>query len=329
MKKFVVKLIIFAFVLALPFWAYFAYNQRLPDIYTASFMGVTSKKLELLSEIDGEKVVVTGGSNLIYGLSCEEVSNAIGKPVFNMGTTAYLGLPFFISELKPHLNSGDTVVLSLEYSVLRGEIDYNTVLMALESHDNVWQGFPLSYAPDVARSYLQYIDDKRVDLSTLYTDANSGEYVNIEQKDEAYYNANFNDFGDNTTLREGNILENLYNTQDIWHLDESIVSSDVLKELNSFKKWADRNGVAVYMTYATFNRLALGGTQSDETGMDGALELEQYLTENCDIPWLGTFTEGIMHEDYFSDTNNHLNSEGKKLRTEDFINDYISVVLSN
>ncbi len=321
MKKFILKLAAFAFLLALPFGTFFAVHQTLPNIYTGSFMGVTSQKLDLLSKTEGEKIVIAGGSNLIYGISCEQITQQLNVPTFNMGTTAYLGLPFFISEIKPHLKSGDTVVLSLEYSVLSGQTDYNTVLMALESHANVWQNVPYDYLVSIARTYGDFVNDKKAEIKETHT-KDGGKYTNLKTKQEAYYEAGFNDYGDRHNTYDTNILENLYNTQDTWTLSAHTVTDDVLNELNAFKKWADKNDVDVYMTYATFNSLALRGGEDDETGMSGAIELEEYLKLNCDIPWLGSFTDGIMGEEYFSDTNNHLNSVGKDIRTQDFIENY-------
>ncbi len=329
MIKFFAKLLLIGLLMLLTFMLYFAYCLQLPNVYTSTFMGVTSQKLELLSEVHEEKIVFVGGSNLIYGVSCEKITQELGVQTFNMGTTAYLGLPFFLSEVKPHLNSGDTVVLSLEYPVLGGVIDYRTVLTALGNHENVWQAVPISYVPNIATTYLQFIQDKREHINLTYTKGENGEYIDVQSKQDAYYTAGFNDFGDRHNIYDENILEHLYNTQDMWTLSADTVTDDILKQLNNFKKWADENGVHVYLTYPTFNRLALSGENGDEAGMDGALELENYMLENCDIPWVGSFTEGIMHEDYFSDTNNHLNSVGKEIRTQDFINDYIAAVHNN
>ncbi len=316
MKNFLFKLLIYAVVLILPFAIYFGYNQQLDAIYTGSLMGITSRKLELVSAIEGEKIVVLGGSNVIYSVSAKTMSEQLDMPVFNMGTTAYLGLPFFLSESKQYLKSGDTVVLSLENAVYMAAIDYQVVLMALENHSNVWQGVPLTYMPQLITSYIPY---------TLVK-TNDAKNSNVANKHEQYINAGFDDFGDSTAVYEENILENLYNYQDTMQIGEHLVDNSTINQLNSFKRWADNNGVNVYLTYAPFNNLAVIPNENGTSTQQNADEMQNYIQQNCDIPWLGTISDGIMHEDIFYNTNNHLNEQGKVLRTQQLIDELKQVM---
>ncbi len=311
MKKFLFKLLLYVIALVLPFALYFAYNQQLKPIYTGSLMGITSQKLELLSKIEGEKIVVLGGSNVIYSVSAKTMSEELGVPVFNMGTTAYLGLPFFLSETKPYLNSGDTVVLSLENAVYSGAVDYKVVWMALENHENVWNGVPYVYLPQLITSYIPFTATKAVDTQTTI----------VLSKQEEYTNAGFDEFGDTIIVNEENILDNLYNVQDTTYIGPHLVQSSIIKQLNSFYNWAIKNNVNVYLTYAPFNNLAVLQAEDGTTITQNAQEMQNYIQQNCNIPWLGTISDGIMHEDLFYNTNNHLNEPGKIIRTQQLIDE--------
>ncbi len=313
MKKFYIKLLIFTLLLVLPFSIYFLYVQSLLPVSTGSFMGANSLKFEYVSEIEEEKIVVVGGSNVAYNISAEQLTQTLNKPSFNMGTTAYLGFDFFSTQIKNYANEGDIIILSLEPSVFSDIIDYQTVWYAIENHENMYQNIPLSYLPHLILGYYQYSDFKIGVNST-------GE--DIATKEEGYLKRGFNEYGDLLDeLHPDNILENLYNTQDTKEINTDILSNNIISRLNSLNSWAKKNGVQLFLTYAPFNELALIDDGSENSGMAGVLSLQSYLEKNCDIPWLGEYSEGIMDAELFFDSNNHLNSTGKEIRTQDLIND--------
>ncbi len=307
MKKFYLKLAIFILCLTLPFLIFFVYVQSFVATSTGSLMGVSSMKLDLVSEIKEEKMVLVGGSNVVYNLSAEEISKQFDISVFNMGTTAYLGLDFFVSQIKTYANSGDIIVLSLENSVYSNIVDYQTVWQAIENHDNMYEIIPFSYIPHLILNYYHYAKGK------LFIHDSDME---IDTKQAGYSSANFNEYGDYIIEHPENILTDLYTKGDTYVINEDIVERSVLNELNSLKKWADERDVKIYLTYAPFNRLAV-----ENENLQDIKHFEEYLIEHCNIPWIGSYEEGMMHESLFYNSNNHLNSNGKKIRTEDFIKD--------
>ena len=132
--------------------------------------------------------------------------------------------------------------------------------------------------------------------------------------EQQYAQAGYGYWGDITFKREC-ILESGYNTQDTRTVSEQIVKEDVIKQINAAAAYADKCGAEIYLTYATFNRLALVG------GLDGVNALQKRLEAECNIKWLGNLSDGVMDEKYFYNTNNHLNSGGAKVRTAALISD--------
>ncbi len=307
MKKFYLKLTIFALCLILPFFIAFLYVQSFAATSTGSLMGVSSMKLDLVSAINEEKIVLVGGSNVVYNLTAEDISKEFDMPVFNMGTTAYLGLDFFVTQIKSYAKPGDLIVLSLENSVYSNIVDYQTVWQAIENHENMYKIIPFSYMPQLILNYYHYAQGK------LFIHE---EYAEIDTKEHGYISAGFNEYGDYTIEHTENILTDLYNKGDTYFINEEIVESSVLNELNSLKRWADTKDIKIYLTYAPFNALAV-----ENENLQDIEDFENYLTQNCSIPWIGSYREGMMDESLFFNSNNHLNSNGKKIRTEDFIKD--------
>ncbi|MEG1744072.1 MAG: hypothetical protein RR215_00670 [Ruthenibacterium sp.] len=312
MKRFFFKLSAFILALTLPFAAFIFYLQSLPNLYEGSLMGITSKKLTLLSQLSSPKMIVVGGSGAPYGVVCADVQDALDMPCFNLGSTAYVGMPFLLKQVRSSAKKGDIVVLAPEYIMYAGERSYTTVWCALENHANVWANVPLSYWPGLLGSCYGFAKDKLA----LYR-AKGAPEGNI---DTHYAEAGLGPLGDHVQPRE-NILEHKYNTEDCRTVEQSTLTDEMLRELNRFARWAKAHDVTVYLTYAPFNRLALLGTADDPTGLCGVDALQERLLAECDIPWLGTLREGIMSEDYFYNSNNHLNTAGAKLRTADLIAD--------
>ncbi len=312
MKKFIIKLFVFLLALILPFYLYFLHIQSMPAMFMGSLMGVNSMKLESAGNITSPKIIVTGGSNVVYNISAKALSQEFNMPAYNMGTTAYLGFDFFAKQVMDYANEGDIIILSLENSVYLNVVDYQTVWFAIENHENMQSVIPISYMPNLILNFYNYAQTKIgiVENST-----------NFETKQEAYTNAGFDEYGDYILEYPDNILQSLYNTQDEHILSEDIFNDYIIFRLNLLNAWADINGVELYLTYSPLNELAIKPNSENTTIYEDALLAQKYILEKCDIPWIGDYSENIMPAELFFNSNNHLNSNGRDIRTQDLIND--------
>ena len=303
MKKFLVKVCLYLALLAAPFAAFFGYVQSLPAVAQKSLMGGVWHKQQLLQTVQSPKIVIVGGSSAPYAVISEKMQQAFDMPCVNLGATAYLGIEFYLSQMKGNLSAGDIVILAPEYSMYQDVVDYSTVWMAVENHTEVLEKLPLRYYPQMAATYYEYARYKIEQNKT---------HAQTEAYETQYAAAGYGYWGD-ITIERSNILEKKYNTQDIWTVDDQIANPQVIKRLNHFYDYAKKQGAQVYLTFAPFNRLAL------ENEISGVRQLQDRLMAECKIPWLGSLTEGILPEELFYDSNNHLNSRGAKLRTEQLV----------
>ncbi len=74
------------------------------------------KKEELLQEISGEKIVVAGGSSVLYSFNTDEITEVLGKEVINFGVNVGLGFSYLAEYMEKHLKEGDRVILPLEFN---------------------------------------------------------------------------------------------------------------------------------------------------------------------------------------------------------------------
>lgn len=93
----------------------------------ANYLAATVDKHRRLDQVGRPRMILVGGSNIALGLRSEELENAFGRPVVNMGLAVALGLEFMLNEVEDSVGSGDVIVLSPEYEVLSG--NYNPLTL--------------------------------------------------------------------------------------------------------------------------------------------------------------------------------------------------------
>lgn len=75
-----------------------------------------TKKTAMLEACMEEKIVLLGGSSVLYGFNTNEMQRRLGKPTFNAGVNVGLGFRYMLDKIEPHLKPGDHVVLPLEFN---------------------------------------------------------------------------------------------------------------------------------------------------------------------------------------------------------------------
>ena len=73
---------------------------------------IVEAKLKATGKVDEvEKVVFTGGSNVLFGVDSEQFAQETGRPSLNFGCAAGLSPELILHLLTPALKSGDIIVL--------------------------------------------------------------------------------------------------------------------------------------------------------------------------------------------------------------------------
>ncbi|MBK9519313.1 MAG: hypothetical protein IPO09_18615 [Anaeromyxobacter sp.] len=74
----------------------------------------SSGKLARLRALGSPKLVLVGGSNVLFGLDSQRLQEELRLPTVNMATGAAVSLGYLLGTVSPRLGHGDLVVLSLE-----------------------------------------------------------------------------------------------------------------------------------------------------------------------------------------------------------------------
>lgn len=75
-----------------------------------------ASKTTMLASCNEEKIVLLGGSSVLYGFNTDEIQQRLGKPTFNAGVNVGLGFRYMLDHIEPHLKPGDHVLLPLEFN---------------------------------------------------------------------------------------------------------------------------------------------------------------------------------------------------------------------
>ena len=269
-------------------------------------------KLDLLKTTPSPRVIITGGSNVAFGIDSEYMEERLELPVINHGLVVGLGVAP-LKELKDHIKPGDIIIISLEY--------YNFA-------DRVaFYGYPnyLSDWVEFSAERIKYLPNPISDLPNIFTimlqrkiNRQSNYYLygqSLEQVREIYTGDRFNAHGDfigHLTMEshaQADIGSSAYPTN---ILDEAYVF------LAEFNRYALSKGARVYYESQP-NRQ----TNCETTGENRLIKFYKTLQKETSIPLLTPLDQLCIPDDYFFDTPYHLNAEGRKFRTERLIDNLI------
>ena len=312
MKKLNLTVKITAAILAilLPFLPLALIAFVLPGQYGHTFVGILDEKLDRLESIEGEKIVVVGGSSVAFGLDSKLFEEKTGTPVVNFGLYAALGTKLMLDLSLPNIKAGDTVVIAPEMDAQTLSLYFNagTTLRALDGNLSYIFDIPsehysslLGQSFDFALEKLEYMIDGAPTASGVYT------------------SDSFNEYGDVVYPRPDNKMQGGVNENEMITLDESIVSADFLEYLNAYITECEARGASVYFSFCPMNSLAFESADY----LTEAREFSDYLSSVIECELISDVSDYIMDSAYFYDTNFHLNDTGATRRTILLANDIL------
>jgi hypothetical protein len=274
-------------------------------------------KLDLLKTTSSPRIIVTGGSNIAFGIDSKLMGERLGLPVINHGLVVGLGVAP-VKELRDYIRPGDIIIISLEY--------YNF------SDKVAFFGYPnyLSDWIEFLPKRIKYLPDPVDDMPNIFTmmlqrkvNRQLNYYLygeSLDQFREIYTGDQFNSYGDFTGHLNRNPVEQS-------EIGSSAYPINILDEayvfLAEFNRYATSKGARVYYEPQPNRQINCEAT--------GDRQLERFykiLQKETAIPVLTPLDQLCLPNEYFFDTPYHLNAEGRKIRTVRLI-DNLSRVLNS
>ncbi len=283
------------------FYKDFGFSLWVEEIYNS--------KLNYSNSIDKNKLVLLGGSNVLFSIDAETLEKELNMPVLNLGTSAGLRIQYLLDRAtKDFIKPGDTVLLSLEYRL------YNDI----KSNGAILDKYLLSYD----REYLSKQTFLKKAQSTF--SVRPDEFIkslkykrSINEKNNTIYNVkNLNKNGD----QQGN---NGQNTERFSKEDN--VLNELSKKLNykenftihiiKFIQWCQSNNVKVLYVHPA---IPYHQEYKEPKNLLRLRELE-YFYKQQDV-FVLDIKNVFLEKKFFYDTTYHLNNQGRKIRTNDISN---------
>lgn len=313
MKKFLLKISLFSVLLVLSvivlllFNFYVVSNQYL-YIYTGSILD----KMDRLKSINGPKIILTGDSNLAFGINSEAIEKELNMQVVNLGLHGDFDNIFSENMAKENINEGDIIVLSHTKYDTDGLInDYSLAWSTIEKHTELYKLIDTKDYKNMFLSMPQYIKD-----STIKWIEKSGNKHPTGQ----YSRDAFNKYGDviNKTIhtktselfKQGNITV-------------PKISEETIKRLNNLNDYVKSKGA--YLVLAA-NPIAYGEYTPSKDAYDA---FEKQIREQLNFDVISHFSDYFIPYERFLDSKNHLDKEGADIRTKQLIKDLKSWKKSN
>lgn len=319
MKKtrLVISIVAALLAILLPLVSIVSIAVLLPPQFSETFVGALNEKYDYLHSVEGEKIVVVGGSSVAFGLDSAKLSAYTGMPVVNFGLYAALGTKLMLDLSDSAIGEGDIVVLApeLDPETLSLYFNSDTTLKALDDEFSMFFDVGIDNWFNMLSAMWEFSFEKwqryigNVESSPTDTGIYLSKYINK--------------YGDyESEGRTANIMPMYYdpNTQIDLSLDNFSLNLDAfIGYLNEYIAACESKGAKVYFSWCPMNELAV--KQSEKSTRDAFLG---YLEEKINCEFISSVDDYIMDAGYFYDTNFHLNNDGATTRTIRLAKDIIA-----
>lgn len=265
------------------------------------YVAALTDKHHRIEQIHQPKLLLAGGSNLVFGVDSQKIQEELDMPVVNLGLLAKLGLQFILHELEDVAQAGDLIVFALEHDMA---IDGNIDLLKRTVYYNA---FARKY---YKKGHANWLTDCRalIEDSHILFKKTVSNYLNMAKNNTVYCRDGINKYGDG-----------------VYHLDlpsqavlgsKSVIpdtKTEQIELLNTFFKKMQERDVHVVFSYGAYelsefekNKAAL---QSVHRDMIARLQIEMIMN----------LEDFVYPTSYFYDSVYHLNKKGRAIHTNNLI----------
>lgn len=307
MRAFLKKFGVFiAIQLAIALAVFWSYRRQYPG--NQNYLAGSIDKHALIRTQAPPRLIFIGGSSMALGVNSAQIAEACGRRPVNMGLHAALGLKFMLSEVEPHIQRGDWILLAPEYQqfirmsgqsemlVNMVEIDpANARLLDLEQWTAAFDRGAIQRFGKITRAVLgrpgRFLRHNTVLRTRLY-----------------YRRAGFNANGDmvaHLSVKSPGLTEREFTFR---YRDELV--QEAIRQINQFARYAETRGATVFFSHPPLPREVF---EPNRAQID---PLEKELKAKLVIPQLDTAEELVFPIDHFFDTWYHLAAAGVERRSQ-------------
>jgi len=276
-----------------------------------AFTAALSDKHAFARSIPSPKILLVGGSGMMFCYNSAMISEATGLPVANMALLAPLGLKFILSDTERAVQEGDTVIMSFEYANEDVDGDFETQLSVADYS-------PDSYAhismPSGITDQIKGVVNHRL-LSVWKVPGLLNSY-SVEDPYSIYFRDAFNREGD-IVSHENNVCSPV--TVEDFTADYFDVDAQ-LAWINHYAERYKQKGAKVYYTFPVVAESFCRNAGEAITGM------EDRFREDLTAPLLLDAAQSCYPDSAFFDSIFHLKKEGRDLHSQKVISGLLATL---
>lgn len=294
-------------------------NAARQPVYSGSYYDTFSDKYDyLISLADDQKLVLFSGSSGRYGYDSPAIEAAIPDyRVVNMGVYAYTNALPQYELIRSQLHTGDILLVAPEFDAVAEQFCTTNRLDAgfwamTESNYDVVSALDLTLYADVFDSFAVYQKTRDGMASKSYSESPFA----YDDDGNRYSFATYNAQGDFILPRPNSERDELHR-HNIADYTTETVTPEAVDALNRELRSIAADGITVLFTYAPRNRSSLTG-RSTKAARN---EIHRLLCERLSVPVISELEDLLYSGVYFWNIDNHLSTEGVRIRTKQIISD--------
>lgn len=265
------------------------------------------KKNEYANKDDRKKIVLIGGSNVLFGISAERIEEEFNIKTVNFGLTAGLKTDYYLHIAKKVAKPNDIIIAPFEYENYTWDNEpITTRQLFLFSYDKKYllnQGFVSLFKEIYKVSIVDFLGNIYKD-NVLYKD------FEINQN---YKNLTINENGDiNFT---GSSSESLKRIDLQFDINDGFRETYALRKIKEFNSYAKIHNIKFYVSYPN---IVKHRDYFSAKYTSFFKDLKHYFISNG-IEVIGSPEAYMFDYKYTYDARYHLNESGIKKRTDSFI----------
>jgi hypothetical protein len=278
---------------------------------------INRRKQELARATSPPRLLLVGGSGLLFGVSAREIERQTGCRTLNLGTHVALGTPYILAKARNVAQPGDTILLILEY-----ELYVSSGAIKRTGADSVWLDYLVARDPAYFHQaplseqwnifMLTPIARLKIALKNLL---NPGRYPTHITGGGVYNSDNINPWGDQTHHPRGAAHLDLNRAETSQTLSKFPPQPAGFPAVASFCQWAAANHIRVLASYPN---IVDGPRLRTPAAKQAAGRIAGFFSD-LGVPVIGDYTDAILPPGQFFDTVYHLDEEAALARTQRLI----------
>lgn len=263
-------------------------------------------KSSAAKSIKTPKLLIVSGSNALFGISSQMITQETGVPTVNTAIHAGLGSDYIFYRARSLAKNGDTVLLPLEYELyISGARSTDLLIDYVLARD---PKYLITHPWFIALTSLQRV---KTGISDKLHPPSKLEW--------GYQSKTINSSGDETNNRAADMTaeqHQIINKLRAIKISKQLsYDSPEFKIIRNFIDWCYRHNIKVF---ATWPNTIWFDTYKKPIYQDFFHKIEGFY-KSIGVPVLGKYSDFMYDKSMFYDTHYHLNDRGTRQRTKQLI----------